>query len=280
MNVRNKWTMGLLSLGAAAILGVSATAVYAQTATPTQTPVAGQARLDRAEDHSALLAEVLGISEEELQAAITTVRDAAIDQAVTDGRITQEQADEMKANEDTGRGRWGVFGRGDTGEAALAEALGITVDELQTAKDEVQQRLLDEAVAAGEITQEQADLMVARQAFQEYQQELRQSEMEAALAQAVTDGVITQEQADLLLSEQGAGGFFGPGMDGGRRGGRGHGGPGGDFGGLGGDFGRGHGERGDFGRPGQSPDETPAQPDSEQPEESGGSVVPSGDINL
>lgn len=253
MKLRNKWTMGLLSLGTVAIIGVSASAVYAQTATPDQAPVAGQERPGRGEDHSALLAEVLGISEEELQAATTTARNAAIDQAVADGTITQEQADHMK-EDDGGRG-WGPMGKGTDYDAELAEALGITVEELQTAQAEVQDRLLDEAVAAGEITQEEADLMTARQALHEYLRDRMQSAYEEAVAQAVTDGVITQAQADQILSEEGIG--F-PGMGGGPRGGRGHGGP-----------------DGVFGRPGQAPGDAPLQPDGEQPEESDGPVAPS-----
>ena len=275
MNLRNKWTMGFLSLGAAAILGVTASTVYAQTATPTttpdQAPVTREARPGRGEDHSALLAEVLGISEEELQAAVTTARNAALDQAVADGEITQEQADRMK-EEGAGRG-WGPLGKGADHDAALAEALGITLEELQSAKAEVQQRLLDEAVAAGEITQEEADLMAARQALQEYLRDKMQTAYETAVAQAVTDGVITQAQADQILSEDGQG-MFDFGMGGGPRGGRGHGDRGGHdggFGGPGGDFGRG---------PRQAPEDAPAQPDSEQPEESGGSVTPSSNLNL
>ena len=33
--IRNKWTMGLLSLGAVSVIGLSAGAVYAQSATAT-----------------------------------------------------------------------------------------------------------------------------------------------------------------------------------------------------------------------------------------------------
>jgi polyhydroxyalkanoate synthesis regulator phasin len=257
--------MGLLSLSAAAIVGVSATAVYAQSATPDQAPLAGQHRLGRGEEHSALLAEVLGISQEELQAAVTTARNAAIDQAVADGRITQEQADQMKAQED-GRGMgWGRLGKGGDHDAELAEALGITLEELQAAKAEVQNRVLDEAVAAGEITQEEADLMQARQALQEYLRDRLQTVYETAVAQAVTDGVIIQAQADQILSEEGRA-FFGPRLGGGRHGR--HGGPAG-----GRNFGLGH-------FPGQAPEDAPLPPDGGTPEESSDTVVPSTNLNL
>lgn len=261
MNLRNKWSIGMLSLGAALLIGVSTTAVYAQTATPEQPPVAGMVRLHKA-DHNALLAEALGISPEELEAAQTQARNAAIDQAVAEGRITQEQADQIKQGE-AGRGHgFGRFGRDDH-ETLLAEALGVTLEELQSAKTEVQERILDEAVAAGELTQEEADLMQARQALQEYLRDRMQTAYEAAVAQAVAEGVITQAQADQLLNEDGVRFFDGPGMHGGRH----HGGRGGMDGG--------------FGFPGGRFDDTPLpQPDSVTPEESEGGIEPSNTTDL
>jgi AraC-like DNA-binding protein len=47
-------------------------------------------------DYDALLAEALGISEEKLQTAYTQAYNANLDQAVTEGTLTQEQADLMK----------------------------------------------------------------------------------------------------------------------------------------------------------------------------------------
>jgi hypothetical protein len=260
MNLRNKWTMGVLALGTAVVIGASATAVYAQTATP-EPPATAPQQFTK-EEHSALLAEVLGISTEQLQAAMTQARNAAIDQAVAEARITQEQADQMK-QETTGRG-FG-FGRGGDNDqdALLAQALGISVEQLQTAKAEVQKRLLTEAVAAGEITQEEADLMQARQALQEYLRDRMQTAYEAAVAQAVTDGVITQAQADQILAEEDGFRFFGgPGMGGGRH----HGGPGG-------------GPNGFFGFPGGRPD-APQPPAEGTPEESDGTSVPATTLDL
>jgi hypothetical protein len=113
---------------------------------------------------------------------------------------------------------------------------------LQAAQNEVQAARLAAMVEAGVITQEQADMMAARQAVQDYVdreglQAAIQSAYEEAVAQALADGVITQEQADALLSNiDNIGGFGGrgfgfdggPGFGGhGPHGGRGpHGGPG------------------------------------------------------
>jgi len=123
------------------------------------------------------LAAALGITEEELQAAQQEAMKAEIQDAVEQGLITQEQADEMLEN---GRGFHGFgFGkRGDNGEntseeptdpdSYLAEALGITVEELKAAREEARQAMLEEAIANGEITQEQVDLMEIRQSLSSY----------------------------------------------------------------------------------------------------------------
>lgn len=263
MTERNKWKWGLFGLGAAAIIGLSSTTLYAsvyaqtetaQTETRDETPFTAVSRQEKffalGGDHRALLAQALDISEAELEAAMTEVHNAALDQAVEDGKITQEQADQVKAGELGERWRSahpGLMGRrmmgvgpmalgplsfgwrdaGDEHEEALAAALGITMEELQAAKAEVPALLLADAVAAGKITQEEADLISARMALRDYMQEIEQSAYEDGVAEAVAAGVITQEQADQLLSE-GDGSFlgwgrfgrgsFGPRLGGGHRG--------------------------------------------------------------
>jgi ribosomal protein S20 len=172
-----------------------------------------------------LLAEALGITVEELQAAQEAAHAAAIEQAVTDGLLTQEQADQDK----------GAF---------LAEALGITEEALQAAMADVRAARLTELVESGALTQEQVDLMIARQAVEQYidreaLSETIQNAYQSAVEQAVADGVITQAQADRLLQSQPAFGFnggpqgFGGGHGSHRFGGF-RGGPGGAFpGGMG-----------------------------------------------
>jgi len=181
------------------------------------------------------LAEALGITVEELTVAEETAHAAAIAQAVTDGLITQEEADELFAN--GGRGRGYHFGYDKN--TYLADALGITVEELEAARLDVYTAQLAELVGAGTITQEEADLILAQKAVQNYvdddaYQSAVQSIYADAVAQALADGVITQAQADELLATMstqtfrfpGAGGHGG---GGGHRGHHGRGGPGGDF---------------------------------------------------
>ncbi len=181
------------------------------------------------------LAEALGITTTELQAAEQKAAEAALDQAVEEGLITQKQADAVKQRGSLGGfrfgGHLGAFGDDSSidPQALLAEALGISADELQTAQAEAKDAQLAQAVADGRITQEQADNMKAQEALQKYFQEKDlqgqvRSLYEQAVKDAVTAGVITKAQADQVLStlQSGPGfrgGFMIPGLRGHGKGG-------------------------------------------------------------
>jgi hypothetical protein len=176
------------------------------------------------------LASALGISLETLQAAFQSANEAGLKQAVSNGTLTQEQADQLIAKGLPNHpmrelGRPGSSDGVDF-EALLAQALGISSAQLQTARQEAQAAELNAAVANGQLTQEQVDIMKARDALMadtKFQASMKAA-YEAGLEQAVSDGVLTQAQADLLVKENvaGPGGFDGRGQ-----GGRGPGGPGG-----------------------------------------------------
>ena len=155
-------------------------------------------------DREALLADALGITVEELRAAHEQAHLAAVQQAVDEGQITQAQADLMSA-------RIKLENTIDK-EALMAEALGISAEELQTARDEG--KSLPELMNELEL-----DPATVRTAMNTAYQD--------AVQQAVADGVITQEQADVLLSLP-ALGFGRGGFGGGSHGPRGFG----DFGGF------------------------------------------------
>ena len=149
-------------------------------------------------DKEALLADALGITTDELQAAREEAHEAAIAQAVDEGIITQEQADEMARHRTL---------REDylNHEALLAEALGMSVEELEAARAEGQ--TLSELLEAQGL-----DATTVRDRLLEAH--------EAALEQAVADGVLTQEEADEMQFGFGRGGMMpggpemrrGPGM--------------------------------------------------------------------
>jgi hypothetical protein len=144
-------------------------------------------------------AKKLGVTTEELRAALGAAEDEQLDQAVKDGRITKAQAEEMKkrrAERGTvlgfpggpGHHRFGPGGPGGPRGAglfeAVAKALGITPAKLgeqlragktlaQIAKAEgksladvksavkaAAEKKLDAAVKAGKITRTQADDML------------------------------------------------------------------------------------------------------------------------
>ena len=182
------------------------------------------------------LADALGITVDELSAARQEAKNAAIDQAVEQGLITQAQADQLK---ESGfafpfAGHWGgwLSQNGIDWDVLLADALGISVDELQAASQQAHNARIDQAVANGAITEEQGELMKGRYALfsSESFRSAMGSAFESAVEQAVTAGVITQAQADLILERVNAGSLGGlPGL-GGFEGGRGkHGGEGGFF---------------------------------------------------
>lgn len=127
------------------------------------------------------LVSELGLDLEEVQANIQAGVTEAINQAVTDGSITQEQADLMLERMEL---RILVHDALDM-NSIVADALGITVEELQAARA-TGQRVPDLISALG------LDPATVRTAIQEGRT--------AAINQAVSDGILTQEQADWLLS--------------------------------------------------------------------------------
>jgi hypothetical protein len=193
----------------------------------------------------AAVADALGLKVEELDAAqadgkrleeiaeeqgveLQTVLDArraaleeALAQAVTDGVITQDQADWMLEHMDERRGPAELEGIDpaffeglrDVEHAALAEALDMTVEELEA------------AVAGGQHPQE---LIEAAGLDPATVGDALKAARDEYINGAVADGTITQEQADFLLAAPvGGRGRGGPGgRPGGHRGGPG-GGPGG-----------------------------------------------------
>jgi len=114
------------------------------------------------------LAEALGISIEELQSAHEAAQSAAVEQALAEGLITQAQADRIS---ESGFRNFRLFTGSDSGidmDELLAEALGIPVEELNAARETAKAAAIEQAIAAGQITEEQAALLQARQAIQNY----------------------------------------------------------------------------------------------------------------
>jgi hypothetical protein len=146
------------------------------------------------------VAEKLGVSEDQLTTAVKDVKLEMIDEALADGRITEEQAAEMRERVENGKLRFpGGPGHRPDGErphrarclvahnlvemtarilgveeqavidalkdgkslAQIAEENGMGVDEYKAAVTEAVQAKLAAAAEAGRITRERADKMLA-----------------------------------------------------------------------------------------------------------------------
>jgi hypothetical protein len=175
------------------------------------------------------ITQELGISAEDFRDPMLEARNDAIDQAVADGVLSQEQGEWMldhmigAAGFAPGMMGHGPGGRGFYAEGegplhdymppAMADAFGLTVEDLE-ALHESGETLWDYAQEQGISEDEFLAL-----------KEVARTE---AINEAVADGVIAQEQADQMLEHMGQGiglgngechdnfgpGTFGPGMHG------------------------------------------------------------------
>lgn len=160
------------------------------------------------------LVEAQGLTMEEFDAAMDAAKADIIAQALTDGAITQEQADWMLANDlggPAGGPRGGNRGLNGAGEgtlheyidAVVADFLGMTPEELAASHE------------AGVTMQ---DLLAEKDLTQEDLQAALEAAKEDIVAQALADGAITETQAEQILANEGFGPAFGskgPGMFGG-----------------------------------------------------------------
>ena len=156
-------------------------------------------------DYDAFIADALGISVAELLDARQAAAAAALEQAVAEGIITEEEAEMMKA-------RHALKENIDKHEL-LAIALGIDIADLEAAFQEGKPL----SYLLGELGLDPADVRNALQ-----------SAYEDAVQVAVDEGVISDAQAEEILENEFAGKLFG-------KRGRGFGQRGG-FGGRGGSF--------------------------------------------
>ncbi|MFC2054659.1 hypothetical protein ACFLV7_10275, partial [Chloroflexota bacterium] len=140
-----------------------------------------------------MLVDELGLDITDVKTALQAARADLIQQAVADGSITQEQADRMLDRQSkqngfgrAGKGRFGLKDKdGTVWQTTLAEVLGISVEQIEEAlaDGETIRTLVDELGL--NITDVKTALQAAR------------AEM---LQQAVAEGKITQEQADRMLN--------------------------------------------------------------------------------
>jgi hypothetical protein len=143
------------------------------------------------------VAGILGISVEDYDAAVEQAQDQVVDQAVTEGWLTGDQAEMLRwrmdqaphagmwgMGRDFGRGGPSMLGRGTNQLSFVAEALDMSLTDLLTALQEGKSI----AGIAGEQGVEPQSIVDAYLA-----------EIQADLDEAVAEGRITQNQADYQL---------------------------------------------------------------------------------
>ncbi len=156
---------------------------------------------DFAARFKAALADILGISVEEYDAAVDKAQERVVDEAVTEGWLTEEQAELLRwrmeqapqfGGKGLGPGLGPGFGRGmggfmgDNLVSIAADKLGMKLTELLT---ELQngKSIADVAKEKGVDTQTIVDAYMAQ--------------VKEKLDEAVADGRITQKQADYQLQQ-------------------------------------------------------------------------------
>lgn len=194
--MKRKW---LLAGGAVLAMVVAALGVGAVMA-QSEEDGTGRTFLER-------VAEKLGIDTGTLEQAIRDARNDEIDEALARGDITQDQADRLRERLDefefgagppfgvghklgggiAGCVRAAVPGAMPFGDGRLAEFLGMTPQELETALEQDGATLASVAEARGKTRDELKEFLL--------------SDARTRLDAAVADGDITQEQADRCLEQ-------------------------------------------------------------------------------
>jgi len=186
-----KWRVGSIILALVILTGAIAGVSFASTDQSNGTAVN-----DLYQNFVSKLAANLGLTQDQVTTALDTTKKQMLDEAVQQGKITQEQADKIAAGKDFGWGRFGFQDskKGFVGKGrdldGMASALGLTADQL---KAEIQAGKKIEDIVTGQgMTMDQ---------FCQKMLESKKTE----ISQAVTDGKMTQEQADKMLQrlEQG-----------------------------------------------------------------------------
>jgi hypothetical protein len=154
---------------------------------------------DFAGKFKAALVDILGVSEEQYDTAVEQARGQVVDEALTEGWLTEEQAEMLQWRWEQapdaglrGMGRGfakpgpGMFGRGENLHSIAADELGLSLTELLTELQEGKS-IADVAGEKGVDTQVIIDAYVAQ--------------IQEDLDEAVADGRITQKQADYQLEQ-------------------------------------------------------------------------------
>ena len=192
--MRSIWKMALAAITIVVLGGAATGFVLAQSGDDDGAAPTREGQQARGEEFLAGLAENLGISQEELEAAIQQTELDMVDAKVADGTLTEEEAAKIRERIEEGdslpffgggkhkRPQGGLHGGGE----ALAEFLGVTVEELQEAR-QGEQSLAQIAEANGVSRDDLIAFLVGQ--------------VEDKLAAKVEEGKLDQERADEMLAK-------------------------------------------------------------------------------
>jgi hypothetical protein len=146
------------------------------------------------------VADVLGITVEEYDAALETAQERVLDEAVTEGWLTEDQADRMRERVDEGFGpgmRGGKFGpgRGHGGFIGGPEGslVAVAAEELDMSVQDLMAELQDGKSIADVAGEKDVDPQTIADAYL--------AQLSDSLNQAVENGRLTQERADWMLEQ-------------------------------------------------------------------------------
>ena len=197
----NRWIVLPAAGLAAVIIGVAAVeAAPSPSASPTASKNYAQVFVDK-------LAGILHLTPTQTQDALKQAQLQTVDQMLKDGKITQQQADAMKARINAGQGLGAIGGFGRHGGGFKADR--TLMKDLQSAElNAVASALhmstadLQSAVRSGKSL---ADLETQQKVSDSTVKAAMKAAAKGVLDKAVKAGTITQAQADAILSRVGTG---------------------------------------------------------------------------
>jgi len=187
--MKQLWKAGMVLLALVALAGAALGIVSAQSEGEGEATPQVEEKGVRKDEFLSRLAENLGISQEQLEAAMRETALEIVDEKVADGTLTEEQAAGIR--ERIEQGEFPFFGKphhrphlGGYLGGELAEFLGITAEQFRDARLDGQS-IAQIAEANGKSRDEVIDFLVGQ--------------MEKDLAAKVEEGKLDQARADEIL---------------------------------------------------------------------------------
>lgn len=194
---RNRRFVGILVVALILVATVSGVALA------TTDPAGNTTKATLYQDFLAKFSANLGVDQDKVAAALETTKKQLLDEAVQQGRLTQEQADRMASRADVGPGLFGGFHGKKNGGKHDFMMPGRGLEDMAKALDTTTEQLQSEFKAGKKMTEIIADHGLTAEQFHQKMLELKKE----ALAAAVSEGKMTQDQADKMIQRMEQGGY-------------------------------------------------------------------------